>query len=133
MKFNDCKFCGKNTGKKYNLYCNTTCQNAWQNQEKVRRWLDGWNPSNYELPKPIRTYLLEEAGYRCTDTNCAVPGGFQGVNRKSGKTVLTIDHVDGNASNDLKSNLRVLCPNCHAMTETFGGLNKGNGRSQRYA
>lgn len=37
---------------------------------------------------------------------------------------LQIDHIDGNSSNSLPSNLRFLCPNCHSQTETFMGKNK---------
>ena len=28
-------------------------------------------------------------------------------------------------------NLKILCPNCHSLTPTFGALNKGNGRELR--
>lgn len=36
---------------------------------------------------------------------------------------LQLDHIDGNNRNHTKENLRFLCPNCHAQTETFGGKN----------
>lgn len=36
---------------------------------------------------------------------------------------LELDHVDGNPSNNDIANLRVLCPNCHAQTPTYRGLN----------
>lgn len=35
-----------------------------------------------------------------------------------------LDHVDGNPENNLLTNLRILCPNCHSQTETFAGRNK---------
>lgn len=37
---------------------------------------------------------------------------------------LQIDHIDGNRVNCLRSNLRFLCPNCHALTDTYAG--RGN-------
>lgn len=37
---------------------------------------------------------------------------------------LELDHIDGNNTNNEKSNLRYLCPNCHALTETYRGKNK---------
>lgn len=37
---------------------------------------------------------------------------------------LELDHIDGDPTNNEKSNLRFLCPNCHATTETYRGKNK---------
>ncbi len=37
---------------------------------------------------------------------------------------LELDHVDGDNRNNLLSNLRLLCPNCHAQTSTYRGKNK---------
>lgn len=36
---------------------------------------------------------------------------------------LQLDHVDGDRNNCMRSNLRLLCPNCHALTDTFMGRN----------
>jgi hypothetical protein len=30
-----------------------------------------------------------------------------------------LDHIDGDGTNNLLENLRILCPNCHAQTETY--------------
>lgn len=37
--------------------------------------------------------------------------------------VLQLDHKDGNGLNNVKENLRFLCPNCHSQTETFCSKN----------
>ena len=37
---------------------------------------------------------------------------------------LELDHIDGNPENHIISNLRMLCPNCHAQTPTHAGKNK---------
>lgn len=37
---------------------------------------------------------------------------------------LELDHIDGNNKNNSLSNLRLLCPNCHAQTPTYRGKNK---------
>ena len=43
----------------------------------------------------------------------------------NGKTItLQIDHRDGNAVNNLPSNVRFLCPNCHSQTDNFGIKNR---------
>ena len=37
---------------------------------------------------------------------------------------LELGHIDGDYSNNNLSNLRLLCPNCHALTPTYRGKNK---------
>lgn len=40
---------------------------------------------------------------------------------------LSLDHIDGDYYNNLIENLRILCPNCHALTPTWCGRNKKYG------
>ena len=49
----------------------------------------------------------------------------------TGHVPLEIDHIDGDAENNIETNLRVLCPNCHSLTPHFRNLNKGKGRKWR--
>jgi len=36
---------------------------------------------------------------------------------------LEIDHIDGRHTNNTYTNLRAICPNCHAQTDTYKGKN----------
>lgn len=38
---------------------------------------------------------------------------------------LELEHIDGNHQNNNLDNLTILCPNCHALTPTYRGKNKG--------
>jgi hypothetical protein len=38
--------------------------------------------------------------------------------------IMQLDHIDGDSHNHKLSNLRLICPNCHAQTETYCGKNK---------
>lgn len=40
-----------------------------------------------------------------------------------GPIPLELDHIDGNSYNNSIDNLRLLCPNCHALTDTYRGRN----------
>lgn len=35
-----------------------------------------------------------------------------------------LDHVDGDRSNNVLSNLRITCPNCHSQTETYARIKR---------
>lgn len=54
--------------------------------------------------------------YKCQ--NCGCDGHWQ-----NGIIALEIDHIDGDNINNEISNLRYLCPNCHALTDTYRGKN----------
>lgn len=43
---------------------------------------------------------------------------------------LTIDHIDGDNSNNRVENLKPLCWNCHALTPTFGARNQRRASSR---
>ncbi len=61
---------------------------------------------------------------------CAICTG--GPEWRGKPLTLHVDHIDGNSDNNLPSNLRLLCPNCHAQTETFTGRNLKNAKRNRY-
>jgi hypothetical protein len=116
IKNNICENCGK----KYRKSCSAECKR----DVYIKRWLRGDETGNYRhgISSVIREYLLKKNDYKCQ--SC----GFSGVNQKTQKSILQIDHIDGRWENSSPNNLRVLCPNCHALTETYGSLNMGKGR-----
>ena len=71
----------------------------------------------------LRKILFRLYGYACM--NC------KGTEWNGMPMPLELDHIDGNAGNNMPSNLRLLCPNCHAQTPTHKGGNMGYGRRAR--
>ena len=62
--------------------------------------------------KKRRERLFQESNHSCSQC------GFNKT-RDNGRSILEIDHIDGDHTNNTKENLRVLCPNCHALTPNF--------------
>ena len=65
--------------------------------------------------------MLEESGHKCSECCWGKSNPVNGI------TYLEIDHIDGSRENGYKENLRVLCPNCHTLTDTYKTLNKNVG------
>ena len=84
---------------------------------------DAWLRGDDTPRNAIRAYVLETHNTACS--SC-------GLSEWLGSPIaLEIDHIDGNAANNLPGGLRPLCPNCHSQTETYKAKNRGNGRHVR--
>jgi hypothetical protein len=74
--------------------------------------------------KRLRRALLE-VGVSEACTRCGTGPEWLGK-----PMTLEIDHIDGDWRNNRIENLRLLCPNCHAITSTWC---RGGGRRSRSA
>lgn len=109
------------------IYCSNRCQLQAQFQAYIERWKAGLETGvagATGVSRYIRRYFIEKYGEQCQQ--CA----WRERNPVTGKVPLTLDHIDGDCLNNAEVNLRLLCPNCHSLTPTYGNLNKGH--SQRY-
>lgn len=67
----------------------------------------------------LKKQLIIEHGEQCS--SCKISSTWNGSYLS-----LQVDHIDGDNKNNLPSNLRLLCPNCHSQTETFSGKKHRN-------
>ena len=115
----NCLYCNKENKyghSKINKYCDNVCQGKY-------RWINETIPrienGDKTEPSTVKKYLVEKFGNKCVEC-----GQENSWNNKP--LMLQLDHIDGDSDNSLISNLRLLCPNCHTQTETYGNAGKGN-------
>ena len=111
-------------------YCSNKCQIDYQYKKYIIQWKSGKRHGNRRIltkniSKYIKRYFIEKYGELC------ISCGWNKRNLTTCKVPLEIDHLDGNSENNLENNLRLVCPNCHALTANFRNLNKGKGRMWR--
>lgn len=122
-----CKHCNNELNRKKD-YCDNKCQQDYQYEVYIDSWKQGIEngmKGQYEVSNHIRRYLYDKYENKCC--KC----GWNEVNPYTNKIPLEIEHIDGDYTNNKEDNLELLCPNCHSLTATYKGANKGNGRKDR--
>lgn len=140
----------KNTAKKYfclncGIKLNTTnqhnrrhkfCSNKCQMEYNYKKWVENYHELNEnqtniatvgkiwkQMSAYLRRYIFEKF-----DNKCCICGWSE-INPYTHTLPLEIDHIDGDATNNCESNLRLICPNCHSLTRNYRGANRGYGRN----
>lgn len=96
----------------------------------------GWNRGNSPVVRiSLSEVLVEDSTYQNThalkqrlwregvkQAKCEICG----IRNWRGKSApLELDHINGKRTDNRIENLRILCANCHAQTETYCGKNTG--------
>lgn len=122
-----CAFCRKELSSVKKKYCTNTCQGQHRSSIVLEQWKSGKisgldNTIGVVIPT-VKEYLRQKYGNKC----CLC--GWSEVNPSTGKVPLVADHKDGNWQNNKEENLRLICPNCDSLQPTYGGSNRGKGRT----
>lgn len=118
----ECLNCGKEI-EKNKKFCSTECSCEYRHKESYIKFLE--NPEKYcnggYTPKNFKHEFLKEQEERCAICGCE--------QMHNGKPLtFVLDHIDGNASNNRRENLRMICPNCDSQLPTFKSKNKNSSR-----
>lgn len=126
-----CDFCGARiSGKRVKRYCDSTCAAGPKRagQAELDAWLAGdlagWTGASRKLKPWVREYILKRADYACEEC------GWNERHPDDDRPLVEVDHVDGDAENTRPENLKVLCPNHHAMTSTHRRRNPSSKRNR---
>lgn len=116
-----CLNCGIEIPKR-NKYCSVRCQWTYKS-DIIKHRIESGDTTLH--PTQYKKYLINKHGNKCM--KC----GWCEVNPQTKNVPIQLDHINGDSDDNRLINLRLLCPNCHSLTPTYGILNKGNGRSER--
>lgn len=109
FKINISHFTGKSWSNVYKF--NADCHNKY-------KFDDIFIENSLATRKVARNYILKYnlIPYKCV--GCGNKGEWQGK-----EMALELDHINGINNDHRLENLRWLCPNCHAITDTYAGKN----------
>lgn len=111
-------------------YCSNQCQMDAKSRSILDRYLSNPSKETYygeygQVRCGIRNYFLRMNNYTCS--RC----GWDKRHPSDGKSTLELNHKDDDWKNCLIENIEVLCPNCHSLTYSYKGRNRGRGRAYR--
>ena len=96
-------------------YCNNKCQMMYQHKTITLPLIES---GMVKQAGTLKKFLKEKDGAICKKCGC-------GEMWNNIPLTLQLDHIDGNSDNNIPSNLRLLCPNCHSQTDTYGSKGVG--------
>jgi predicted nucleic acid-binding Zn ribbon protein len=118
---NKCVICEKEITRKYKC-CSNTCASILRHNN-IFKLIENGDTTLYE--GYYKKYLIHKYGNKCMECDWCK------VHPITGKVPIQLEHIDGNSDNNNLTNLKLLCPNCHSLTPTYGALNKGKGRDSK--
>ncbi|WP_082995907.1 HNH endonuclease [Mycobacterium alsense] len=121
-----CLGCGIDLdGRRLKVFCTNACQQSHRRRLLLEAWLDtgACGRTSYQ-GHYVRDYLHEQQSGCCAI--CGIEDQWNGVT-----LALIVDHINGDARDNRRDNLRLICPNCDSQLPTYKARNRGRGRYYR--
>ena len=121
-----CENCKKEFSKQKGggKFCCSECSSIYRSRKRYEEYLNDnsivWGQQHM---RNYKKYFLEEQNH-C----CAICGMKDEWNGK--QLIFILDHIDGNADNNNRNNLRLICPNCDSQLDTYKSKNKHSARAK---
>lgn len=105
-------------------YCSLKCSAQHKSKIMYDGFVSGKILKKDSSIRMVKPFILKEQNNCCAI--CSMSNTWQNK-----KIVFILDHIDGNSDNNIRLNLRLICPNCDSQLPTFKSKNKNSGRHYR--
>lgn len=102
-------------------FCSNKCHAGYK-QKKIKEYIESGESIKYQ--SQIRKYLLDSVGNKCQECGLLNVWNLKPI-------TMQVHHIDGNSDNNKLDNVKLMCPNCHSQTDTWGSNNHRTNQNKR--
>jgi len=124
-----CPSCGKDfkptdSNGGYTECCSVQCAGKLRSKNHYEEYkIDNSIASGQQNMGNYKKFFLIEQNNKCT-----ICGNLNIWNNI--ELIFILDHIDGDADNNERTNLRLICPNCDSQLDTYKSKNKNSARAK---